>query len=176
MPTESASSGVFVNVPKPDNAALARANLVATQSSLQRQLDAVTRAIENLDDAMNQSGGQTIGAPPPRPHEYDGLRAIDALENYLRSRPGIKLPLAQAVEHVLKGGALWGSPRGRSSDPVRRAIHNIKIALPNRTKTFSWEPTTITAKGWKAAPKGDVPIMIWLAESATTPMKRKRAK
>jgi hypothetical protein len=118
-----------------------------------------------------------LSVPHVKPHEYDGLRAIDALENYLRSRPGIKLPLAQAVEHVLKGGAAWGSPRGRSSDPVRRAIHNIKIALPNRTKTFSWEPTTITAKGWKAAPKGNVPITIWLAESATAPSKKhKQAK
>lgn len=113
---------------------------------------------------------------PVRKNEFQGLRAVEALENYLRARPGIRISLKQAVEQILQGGAAWGEPRGRSADPARRAIHNLKIAFSNRSKTFAWEPKTLTRKGWPGVPKGDVDIVVWLAESAQTPKKRKRTK
>jgi len=96
------------------------------------------------------------------------MRSFDALELYLRNRRSSEIPLSQAVADLVAGGVDPGQPRGRQTDPAALISHTLKIALPNRRRTFDWEPHGLL-KGIK-----DEEITVWLADSAYVLKRRKR--
>lgn len=121
-----------------------------------------------------QSGvdGNVPDLPAVIPGQYIRQRAVDALENYLRSRKGLRIPLDRAVQDLIAGGANAGEPGGRNSDPAKRMRHNLKIAVPNRTETFGWEPVVKTRKGLPGMPKGNVSVTVWLADEPVKSQKK----
>ena len=154
------------------------------------ELDATVRSLENQLQQARQILARIRSAKTGTPEnetqvvisgQYAGQRAIDALENYLRARKGQRIPLDRCVQDLIAGGANTGEPRGRSSDPVRRMTHNLKIAIPNRSETFGWEPMAYSRKGLPAIPrrgpgrKGkDVSVTVWLSEETEVGKRKKR--
>jgi hypothetical protein len=115
--------------------------------------------------------------PPVRSDEYKGMRAMDALEAYLRVRRGFKIPLPIAAADLVEGGCDPGAPRGKKSDPIALVSHTLKIGVPNRPKLLEYAPDAIAPKtGAHVIPKGtrDEDITVWLAASADEPKRRKR--
>lgn len=131
------------------------------------QTTSKTRSVKTGTEA------HTPHSPSVIPGQYAGQRAIDALENYLRARKGLRVPLDRCVQDLIAGGAGTDKTAGRSSDPARRMTHNLKIAVPNRPETFCWEPVVASRKGLPAMPrrpgrKGpDVSVTVWLTTGAS---------
>ena len=134
---------------------------------------AEVQIISNARSAKTGMDADDPNLPSVIPGQYVGQRAIDALENYLRARPRLRIPLDKAVQELIAGRANTGQP-GRNSDPAKRMTHNLKIAVPNRTETFGWEPVVETRKGLPGMPKGNASVTVWLAEEAGVAKRRKR--
>jgi len=131
-------------------------------------------------EAMERRAGYSLEQLPlVRPNEYKGMRAVDALESYLRVRRGFKIPLARAVADLVEGGVDPGQPRGKKTDPVGLVSHTLKISIPNRPTIFSYAPEAVAEKsGARILPKGikDEDVTVWLSESADQPKRRTRAR
>ena len=126
----------------------ALASLEALKRKLENQLKDVNQIIANIVKVQSGVDGSSLpDLPAVIPGQYVGQRAVDALENYLRGRKGLRIPLDRAVQDLIAGGADTGQPGGRSADPAERMTHNLKIAIPNRTETFGWEPVVTTQQG-----------------------------
>lgn len=168
------TTGVPMPLSRPDNLAIVEESARAELDNLKKQTEAVEQILRNVVAARSKMTGERQ-IPPVRPDEYKGQRAVSALESYLRARRGMKIPLRKAAADLIAGGADPGQPRGRSSDLIQRLMHNLKIALPNRSETFTWEPVVATKKNLPGVPKGkDIEILVWLSETADIPRRRKR--
>ncbi len=132
-----------------------------------RHRSAEVQIISNTRSAKAGLDGETPELPPVIPGQYQGLRPIDALENYLRARRGVRIRLARAVEDLLAGGADSGPKKARSPIAAKRMMQDLKIAIPNKAKVFAWEPMAKTRTGRPGTPRGDVSITIWLAARAS---------
>jgi hypothetical protein len=78
----------------------------------------------------------------------------------------------------VEGGVDPGAPRGKKTDADALVRHTLKITLPNRRKIFGYSPDGINPKtGAHVIPKGtkDEDILVWLADSADEPRRRKRS-
>lgn len=167
MPLEIVSEGVSMPSTKPDGLAIAEDSLLAEQERLTKELKAIQTLISNVR-AVRISGAGEKPYPPVREHEYQGMRAVDALESYLRGRRGMKIPLSRIAQDLVKGGVNPGEPRGKKNDPTLLVDHTLRISLPNKRRLFSWEPDE-SLKGIDSDK-----ITIWLATTADQPKRRKR--
>lgn len=155
-----------------DRLARAEAEWGATVQDLEQQLQSARAILATIRREKAGINGNSQDQTPVIPGQYAGQRAIDALENYLRARKGMRIPLDRCVQDLIIGGADTGQPRGRSADPFRRMRHNLKIAIGNLTDLFAWEPVADTDTG---VPRGDVKITIWLKDEPVSPKTKKKS-
>lgn len=156
---------------------LAKEHLLTERRELQERLKAIDEILANIE-AVERRSAHNLDLPVVRSDEFRGKRAVDALDAYLRARRGFKIPLSRAVADIVAGGVDPGQPRGNKSDPAALVSHTLKIALPNRRTTFSYEPDGVSKKtGAHVIPKGskDEDIIVWLADTADQPKRRKRS-
>ena len=151
-------------------------NLALAEESIIRELDILNskkRSLERiLADIRSNSAANCFTVLPVQPDEYKGMKVTRALENYLRARRGMRIPLSRAAHDLVAGGVPHGKPRGRKSDSVGLVEQSLKIGLPYLTRIFSWEPMVQTTKGLPGVPKG-VDSSVWLAQTADEPVQRK---
>lgn len=158
---------------------LAKEELLKGLREAEQQAKTIKEILANMEAAEKRSGQNLEMLPPVRKDEYRGMRAADALEIYLRSRRGYKIPLTRAVADLVDGGTNPGQPRGKKTDPIALVLHTLKIAVPNRRNVFRYTPEGTAEKtGAFIIPKGvrDEEIIIWLSEEADEPQKRKRPR
>ena len=141
------------------------------------QVEALNNILAQMRQAVQLRSNRTLVLPSIKPNEYQGMRAIDALETYLRQRPGVKIPLSRAVEDLIRGGVYPGKARGRQTDPAALIAHTIKISFPNKLHLLEWDPKIEgKKKGTFLVPRHVPPdnITIWLADGAAIPKRRNR--
>lgn len=132
--------------------------------------------VHRVDEIIAHLRSQAeVGETPvffcPKPDEFKGLRAVEALRNYLARNGQQRVPFPRAVSDLVAGGTHPGKPRGRQADPARLIAHTLKIALPNKRNIFGWEPDDGTLKGID-----ENKIVVWLAVTASEPKDRNRPK
>ena len=179
MPTELMSTRVLSSIPKPDNIAHARTIIQANIADLENQIALLRNALEFLNrgsGGVPETSADGRKIPPVKSRDYQGNRAVDALENYLKARRDLRIPLSKAVRDLLAGGVDPGKPRGRINDPEALVSRTIKISLPNKSTIFEWTPQGLSKKGKTIVKKGanDDDIFVWLADEADVPKRRKR--
>jgi hypothetical protein len=157
---------------------LAKEELLKGKRELEQELKTLNEHLVNMEAVERRSGhGQSLDAlPVVKKDEFRGMRAVDALENYLRARRGFKIPLPRIVADLVEGGVDPGHARGKKSDPAALVSHTLKIGIPNR-KAFGYHPDSISEKtGAHVIPKGvkDEEITVWLGDAADQPKRRKR--
>lgn len=156
---------------------LAREELLKGLREAEQQVKTFKEILSRLDEVEQRSNFNLSHLPPVRQNEYRGMRAMDALESYLRARRGFKVPLKRAVEDLLEGGVDPGRSRGKQTEPSALISHTLKIGIPNRRSTVAYQPDSVSAKtGAHVIPRGvpDDQIILWLAETADEPRRRTR--
>lgn len=177
MPSEIMRGGVSVPTPEPDHLAIAEESLLAKEDSLKRQLAHIQGVIANLRSERGVSSGEppevTVHAPVKK-DEYRGYRAAEAMESYLRSRPG-KIPLSTIVKDMVFGGAEPGARRSGETDIAKLTSWNLRIAIGAVNSRFDFHPKKLDKKTGKMKIPKKVPneqVMVWLSEAAAVPKKR----
>jgi hypothetical protein len=136
---------------------------IESRERLRAELKRVEQIIALSTPPLNR-----LEFPHVTPGEYVGQRVVTALESYLRARRGLRIPLTRIVQDLMTGGVDPGSPRGRNNDPARLIAQTVKIALPNKRKTFQWEPDGLLKK------VPEEKIVLWLAPTADELRRRSR--
>jgi hypothetical protein len=85
--------------------------------------------------------------------EYKGIPLSQALEFYLKKRPGIRIPVDQVLDDLARGGARMNRKASR------KPRHNLKITIANRRDLCSYDPVTDE---------------VWLADTAGETNRRRR--
>jgi hypothetical protein len=156
---------------------LAKEKLLKGLADLDRQRKSIMDVLSYMEAMERRTGYNLEDAPPIRKDEFRGARAVQALESYLRTRRGFRIPLSRIVKDLVEGGVDPGQPRGKKNDPAGLVAHTLKIAVPNRRDVFGYEPSAVNEKtGAHVIPKGirDEDILVWLADTADQPRRRKR--
>jgi hypothetical protein len=72
---------------------LAKEELLKGKRDLEQQLKTIDEILANMEAVEKRSGYSLEALPVVKKDEFRGMRAVDALENYLRARRGFKIPL-----------------------------------------------------------------------------------
>lgn len=157
---------------------LAEEKLLEGKRQLEKELAYIEEVLTDIRRRKQKKSSGIDALPDVKEGEFMGKRPVDALEWYLKARRGIRIPLSKAVADLLIGGAHPGNPRGRQSDPAALIAHTLKIGIPNRRKLFDFTPKGTSSKGRAVIPRRtpDGDILVWLAETADDPIRRKRPK
>jgi hypothetical protein len=173
-----------ISVPSLNHAARAanffnhvKEEILTELAEIERGRQDLMELLANIEAKERRKGYNLDNAPPVRKDEFRGVRAVQALESYLRIRRGFRVPLSRIVKDLVEGGVDPGQPRGSKNDPAGLVAHTLKIAVPNRRDVFGYEPAAVNEKtGAHVIPKGirDEDILVWLADTADQPRRRKR--
>jgi len=115
--------------PQTDEVSEAVTLLLEAKRKLATQMQTIDSALANF--RPNGSSHHSLQIDPVTPGQYKGMRMTNALESYLKARPGVKIPIDKVVEDLRIGGAEMGQ--------FKRHRQNLKILMKNRTSLVQWD-------------------------------------
>lgn len=141
--TVAPKKGTVDQSPRPFDDAL---NIMLRRES---ELEAELKHVREVKATLMQASAGANTVPPVVKGQYQGMDMSSALEAYLKSRPGMRIPIAKVTEDLTIGGAKLGT----------RPEHNLKITVSNHKKLVRRDPVT-----WD----------IWLAPADVEPPRKRR--
>lgn len=109
-----------------DPIAAAEAMFLEKRRDLEKQLQGIDEMLGHLRAAKSKVVRTADSLSPVQPGQFDGMKTGRALESYLRSRPGVKIPFERALSDLKAGGANLGKNEKYHARHLKITIWNHK--------------------------------------------------